>query len=279
MTKILNLSDSEIINLYNSGLSSIKISKLAGCSDSTIRERLKRYNITLKSNKEYRTTQVFNENYFNVIDTEDKAYWLGFMYADGNITKTKNQFKIQLRVNDKEVIEKFIKSINGNMSVKEYPYKNGKIYYGVFLTSERMFNDLNFHGCVPNKSLVLTFPTTVPNYLKRHFVRGYFDGDGCVSIYNKKWIKTPKTNPTICYNKAIAINICGTKEFLTELAKIGKFSICKEKRRSTNCWRLESKDKNKIKKFYYYLYFHSTVYLERKKELFEDFYQNDVQRL
>ena len=74
MTKILNLSDSEIINLYNSGLSSIKISKLAGCSDSTIRERLKRYNITLKSNKEYRTTQVFNENYFNVIDTEDKAY-------------------------------------------------------------------------------------------------------------------------------------------------------------------------------------------------------------
>lgn len=74
MTKILKLSDSEIIDLYNSGLSSIKISKLAECSDSTIREHLKKNNIALKSNKEYRTTQKFNENYFHFIDTEDKAY-------------------------------------------------------------------------------------------------------------------------------------------------------------------------------------------------------------
>lgn len=279
MTKILKLSDSEIIDLYNSGLSSIKISKLAECSDSTIREHLKKNNIALKSNKEYRTTQKFNENYFHFIDTEDKAYWLGFMYADGNLTKTRNQYKIQLRVNDKEVIEKFIKSINGNISVKEYSYPNRKTYYGIFLTSEKMFNDLKFHGCVPNKSLVLTFPITIPNYLKRHFIRGYFDGDGCVCISNKKWTKTPKTNPIICYNKTIIIDICGTKEFLTELSKIGKFSIGKDKRRPTNCWYLRSNDKNKIKKFYYYLYLHSTVYLERKKKLFEDFYQNDVQRL
>ena len=74
MTKILKLSDSEIINLYNSGLSSIKISKLAGCSDSTIREHLKKNNVVLKSNKEYRTTQNFDENYFHLINTEEKAY-------------------------------------------------------------------------------------------------------------------------------------------------------------------------------------------------------------
>lgn len=280
MTKKLNLSDTEIIKLYNSGLSSIKIAKIANCSDSTIREHLKKQNVVLKSNKQYRTTQRFTEDYFDIIDTEQKAYWLGFMYADGNIIKTKNQYKIQLRVNDKEVIEKFITSINGNMDVKEYIYKNNnKKYYGVYLTSEKMFMDLNKHGCVPNKSLILKFPTTIPIYLKRHFIRGYFDGDGCVSINNKKWTKTPKTNPTICYNKTICIDICGTKEFLTELSKIGNFAINKEKRRNTNCWNLRNNNKSRIKQFYYYLYLHATVYLSRKKELFEEFYQNDVQRL
>lgn len=279
MSKILKINVSDIISLYNSGLSSIKIAKQLNCSDSYIRKVLNKNNITLRSNKIYRSTQTFNEDYFEKIDTEDKAYWLGFLFADGNVIKVKNQYRIQFRVDDKEVIEKFIKSINGNMSVKSYTGNRTIPYYGVYLTSEKMFNDLCKHGCIPNKSLVLKFPTTVPNYLKRHFIRGYFDGDGSVFINQKKWIKTPKTNPTVCYYSKIGICICGTLEFLTEMSKIGNLNISKEHRRSTNCWVLRSSDQKIIKKFYYYLYLHSTVYLSRKKKIFEDFYQNDVQRL
>lgn len=74
MSKILNLNESEIITLYNSGLSSIKIAKQLNCSDSYIRKVLKKNNILMRSNKIYRTTQQFNENFFEKIDTEKKAY-------------------------------------------------------------------------------------------------------------------------------------------------------------------------------------------------------------
>lgn len=49
-----------------------------------------------------------------------------------------------------------------------------------------MFGDLSKHGCVPNKSLILKFPTTLPNELVNDFIRGYFDGDGSVYINNKR---------------------------------------------------------------------------------------------
>lgn len=58
--------------------------------------------------------------------------------------------------------------------------------YCVHLTSDNMFVDLCKHGCVPNKSLILTFPRTIPDNLIHHFIRGYFDGDGSVFILNKK---------------------------------------------------------------------------------------------
>lgn len=74
MSKILKINVSDIISLYNSGLSSIKIAKQLNCSDSYIRKVLNKNNITLRSNKIYRTTQTFNEDYFEKIDTEDKAY-------------------------------------------------------------------------------------------------------------------------------------------------------------------------------------------------------------
>ena len=273
MSKILNLNESEIITLYNSGLSSIKIAKQLNCSDSYIRKVLKKNNILMRSNKIYRTTQQFNENFFEKIDTEKKAYWLGFLYADGNVIKRKNQYLIQLRVNDKEVIDYFIRDINGNMTPKEYLSMYKKPYYGVFLTSKKMFNDLCKHGCIPNKSSILKFPLTVPKNLIWHFIRGYFDGDGSVYLLQKKWIKTPKTNPTICYNTQIGISFNGTWEFLTELNKILKIHMSKERRRTTNCWILRSSDKNVIEDFSCRLYKNASVWLPRKKEIFDNYFK------
>lgn len=109
------------------------------------------------------------------------------MYADGYIVKYKNgQHTIGLCALDKEVIEKFLKSINCNMPIHERVRPNGKIAYYVVLTSKTMFHDLESHGCIENKSLVLKFPLTIPDNLINHFIRGLFDGDGSVYILNKK---------------------------------------------------------------------------------------------
>lgn len=76
MNKV-NLNENEIIALYQSGLSTIKIGKMFGCSNTTISKRLKELKIKMRSNKEYRRKYNFNENFFESIDTQEKAYWLG----------------------------------------------------------------------------------------------------------------------------------------------------------------------------------------------------------
>ncbi len=98
-----------------------------------------------------------------------------------------------------------------------------------------MFEDLCKHGCVPNKSLILEFPKTVPSDLIHHFIRGYFDGDGSVFITRKKWIRTPKTLPRIEYTDYIGISFNGTKELLEGINEHFYIStVSKEKRRTTN---------------------------------------------
>lgn len=267
--------EQEIIALYQTGLSTIKLAEKYGCSAGAINNLLKRNNIQMKSNKEYRRLYQLNQNFFETIDTEEKAYWLGFLYADGNIRKHKNQSVIQFKVGDREVIENFLKSLNCNMPVGEYTNWAGKDVFGIHLTSDKMFEDLCKHGCIPNKSLILKFPTTVPENLTSHFIRGYFDGDGSVYINKKKWIKTPKTNPTIYYNDVLGISFNGTKEMLeaiNEKIKIG--TVTKENRHpESNTWYIRSTRKDTVENFYDYIYKDSSIYLTRKKEKFENYFK------
>lgn len=273
--------EQEIIALYQTKISTIKLAEKYGCSTGAINNVLKRNNIQRRSNKENRRLYTLNQDFFENIDTEEKAYWLGFLYADGNIRKHKNQSVIQLKVEDKEVVEKFLKSINCNMPIGEYKNWSGGDIFGICLTSDKMFNDLCKHGCVPNKSLILKFPTTIPSLLTNHFVRGYFDGDGTVYITNKKWTKTPKTNPKICYTELIGIGFNGTKEMLEGINKYFKVGVIhkENRRKNTNAWYVNTIAKNTVKDFYKYLYKDAKIYLNRKKEKFENFYKKDVQRL
>jgi hypothetical protein len=128
----------------------------------------------------------FNENYFEKIDSEDKAYFLGLLYADGCNSGTTNVVSIALQKKDKSILSKLNKFMKSN--VKAYVNKlnqknpNHQDSYVLVFSSDKMSKDLERLGCVSNKSLVLKFPTEdqVPEYLLRHFVRGYFDGDGWV---------------------------------------------------------------------------------------------------
>ena len=80
------------------------------------------------------------------------------------------------------------------------------------IRNAQLHDSLIKQGCVPNKSLILTFPdiNVVSEDLVRHFIRGYFDGDGCLS-FNKNKYCTPN------------ISILGTKQFLEKLETISNF--------------------------------------------------------
>lgn len=277
--KILNLKNDDIIKLFNEGLSSEKIAQKLGAKRSTI-ERRKRI-LGLKRSNSFYKKKLVDENFFHKIDTEKKAYWLGFLFADGNVqhrkTKTGNgSFIIKLAVQDKEICDNFLKDINANFETKTflekntYDPKNKREVYHVEIFSKTMFDDLVFHGCVPKKSLILKFPTTIPKKLISHFIRGYFDGDGYNTISTA--INKNKTN-TIYYTCACGFN--GTYEFLITLNDYLpiKLNIHKEQRNSnTNTYFASKSGGKNFKIIYDYLYKDATVYLNRKKSKFEKYF-------
>src|SRR5574344_1615310 len=153
-----------------------------------------------------------NDDYFNVIDTEEKAYWLGFIAADGYISKKDNGCDvvgIALVSTDKNHLEKFSKAVEFTGDIKTYSagvsdYSSND-YCRIIITSKNMSADLRKHGIKYNKSLIMNFDDL--DFSKEWtscFVRGYFDGNGCIT-----YSMHPKY-----HDRRYAIKICGTKSML-----------------------------------------------------------------
>lgn len=215
-----------------------------------------------------------NENYFQELDSKDKAYFLGFIYADGFITKpSQGQNILGLTLAEIEPIDKFKKYIQTNKKVGYYKKTNGysnKSYeYKLALNSDKLVSDIEKLGVVERKTLTLTFPNLREDLIP-HFIRGYFDGDGSVFLHKD-------SRKEYSYNEYLGINICGTKEFLVALTKHLPFleegqCIYKEKRRETNCWNLKMISNIRSLELYHYMYKDcDDLYLSRKREKFENF--------
>ena len=218
-----------------------------------------------------------NEEFFTKIDTEQKAYWLGFIYADGfiSIAKSTNQhnLSIKLSVKDKVHLEKFRAEITSR-PIRDYAQqtKYGLINFSqLIISSKRIVQDLQRLGCVQNKSLILTFPTInqVPQNLINHFIRGYFDGDGSVFIQNKGK-----------YNY-LGVSICGTKEMLEGIKSNCIFLLNNSKciyhdyrHLGKNIFSFKLLSNVRCQNFYEFLYNGAEVYMERKKVIFDSYRSN-----
>jgi hypothetical protein len=138
------------------------------------------------------------ENFFDIIDTQEKAYFLGFLYADGCNLLHRNRISIGLHEKDYELLKRLNDLILSGNDIKIVKQKNVKGHYindkfcrnsgnSIYLhiNSKYMSQKLNSLGMIPRKSSIVLFPTCVPSYLMNHFIRGYFDGDGSL-ITNKR---------------------------------------------------------------------------------------------
>lgn len=219
-----------------------------------------------------------DENFFENIDTEEKAYWLGFMFADGYISEKRNGygqdlFGITLAEQDKEQLEKFKKSLNASNPInKDDSKKYGQIQYKILLTSQKTVDDLIDKGCEKHKSLILKPPKKVPDNLLHHFIRGFFDGDGSLT-------KTFTPNKNYKYdNYSYGINIVSTKDMVEWLYSYFNFgSIIKEKRRD-NTYYLSIGGHDQVKNFYDIIYKDATIYLDRKYNKFQIFISKYTER-
>lgn len=261
------------LNLYLNGMSITQSSLNAGIDERTLSRLLKNKGIdTRRCVRKY----IYNESYFENIDTEEKAYWLGFIYADGCIRekqgKGKNKglgLEISLKESDKKHLEKFIKSIecnDENIIKKKIVNLNNKQYvsYRVVINSTKMCKDLISKGAYMRKSLKLKFPTKniVSDELVRHFIRGYFDGDGNIGLRNtQRYVNCPR------------ITLLGTEDFLYVLKMIfentlGVTNVNLQLKRNNRAFSYQ-KTGNDARKILNYMYNRANIYLDRKYEIFK----------
>ena len=260
----------QIIEDYKKGKSIRQIEKDYGVTRQTVSKFLENKNIKNTKGNHYRIYN-HNENFFEAIDTERKAYWLGFMFADGHITNQEkrygqDQFGLSCGAKDKETLYKFKEDIDATNPVLEYKRKTGigEPLCRIQMTSQKTVNDLIDKGCYKQKSLILKPPTGVPDELIHHFIRGFFDGDGSITKTINK-----KTSQLI-----YGINITSTLEmceWLKNYFNIG--SIIKEKRREYTYY-YSIGGHQQIRFFYHTLYDDATLWLDRKYNRFQEFLQN-----
>ena len=185
----------QIIKDYKSGISTSQISKNYNVHPTAINYLLRKQNIKIRSMSEASRTYRINYTYFDNINTKEKAYILGLLYADGCNSTEINTVRLLLTEQDKDLLLQISKIIfidekplifrRGGEFVyksKKYLRKNS---YCFTINNKHISDKLNKLGLIKNKSLTLEFPTWLCSSLYSHFIRGYFDGDGCISIDKK----------------------------------------------------------------------------------------------
>lgn len=247
---------------YSEKRNAKEISEREGIPKATLYYYVRKFNL----NKPRRIHE-FNEDYFKNINSQNKAYILGFLMADGCVCKSTTDKKepdrliIQISYKDRQILEFIQKELDSNYKIRDFiptsTFTNNMMSV-LTINSTKLCRDLVALGVVPNKTGKEKLPDIRSN-LKRHFIRGFLDGDG--------WITKSNNVTTIGFisNKEMLIQI--REEINSNLDIHGVATIhedTREDRKNKNIFYLNyshSKDIIQLKK---YLYHKANFYLERK---------------
>ena len=266
--RLNELEKTQILKDLENNISYSEICKKYNISENYISELANKLGISRKNKRTIKND--FNIHYFDTIDTEHKAYWLGFIMADGCISKTSctctrpNRLQINISYKDIDLLYKFcddIKMDKNNIVIYE---PNGtystNLMCKLYLNSVDLCDTLAIHGITQNKTTNENIPGTIPNNLLAHFIRGFFDGDGCYISSN---------------NKIVSIEFCGSEKILTEIQDVfiknnlikndDKRSLRREKRNNKKLFYLKYNKRYIKDNITNYMYNQATIFLERKK--------------
>lgn len=260
----------EIISLYEYGMTCQEIENLNlyPLKSGGILEIIKKYGKV--RNKGHRNP--INHSFFSSIDTERKAYWLGFILADGSISYRSHSkiLSFELKIEDKYIIEELCNDLwvtTNHIFEYKKEYKNRKDKHNacIRIYSKQICEDLSKFQIIPNKTLIIDKLPNINKFLMPHFIRGYFDGDG--TVYFSKGYISPR----------IRFGFTGMQKFLEKLRdylcdeidlNFRKVVKVKTSQSSLVIWDTE---KNIIN-FYNYIYANASIFLKRKKEIFDAYF-------
>lgn len=259
--------EKEIAKIYLSGKTMNEIADGYNLGIKTIRNALYRTN-TPRRERGSNSYRIYNldENIFDIVDTPEKAYWLGFLYADGNVCN--GSIRLHLKIGDRKHIEKFksfLKSEHKIIDRESFHKKHNKTYKKSCFNihSKYLSNRLENLGITVGR---INFSLEeIPENLYHHWIAGFFDGDGSISTRN-----FPRV--IFCAPKTDVLEF--VKEQLSPLTdKYNKRT--KEKRicthKNSGIYYLYYNGVNISKEIYEYMYENAPVFLERKKKKFMEF--------
>jgi DNA-binding transcriptional regulator WhiA len=258
MEKLL-LNEKDVINQYNKLKNIHKVAEYFKVSVSPISRIIKSSGIKL-TNRRYSV----NDSYFDIIDSEEKAYWLGFLYADGYIRERKsgNSLEMKLSIKDKHHLELFRNAIGSNHKIidgfNQVKYNGGisiSHMSSLAMYSTKLVKSIKSQGFHSRKTFTIDLPNIDEDFI-HHFIRGYFDGDGSFSF-----------NPI--KHKIHTNIVCASENFRNNLLEILNKNGIDVKYYSDISLHIQDKLGNL--KFYNYIYRDSKIYLNRKKEKYEEF--------
>lgn len=269
------ISDEKIKAMYLNGSSLNDIAKKAQTTKGlmALREKLHELGVdTSKNMKRYRykisqscRKYSLDETIFDNIDTSEKAYWLGFLMADGYNHENNTCVALRLQEEDKESLEEFKAFLKTDAPIHTYhqttPINRLKRNYcELYICSPKFSELLAKHNVIQGKTYLAEFPNIDEQFIS-HFIRGVFDGDGCISI-------TPRKNRGV-NSKIYQLNFAGAETLLSEIQNklcqatgVTKTSI----RRHKNNFAVHISwcGRKQCKKILDYLYTNATVYMKRK---------------
>lgn len=275
--KVFKISDEQIKQLYLEGNSLNDIAKVAQDTKGlmALRQRLidlgvdttknmKKYSHKIsKSGKHY----TLNEHIFDCIDSEEKAYWLGWYMTDGYNHQSKSCVAIRLQANDLEILEKLKAFLQTDTPIYTF-IRDKRRYVELNICSPYFSESLARWGVVQNKVHHKSIPSIDPSYIKA-FLRGYFDGDGCISISDRKDRKEG--------SKTYQVTFTGNEEPLIFIENILRKELSLTERHLHKCRTsniLHYGGQQVCLKILNWLYKDAIIYLQRKF----DKYQSIVSR-
>lgn len=269
ISKFTEEEKQKIIDLYKTGKTPSQICRevdsLKDRKPQTLYPILIKAGLYQKKDKNDLRRFKVNDHYFDVIDNEHKTYWLGLLLADGFLSNSGHateSFGISLSIKDKYILEEFVKDLESTYAVKEYIGKSkfensctDFAYAKLLIKSKQIFNKLIEYGFTTKKSYDGVVPEEyIPDDLKIHFIRGYFDGNGGLSIGSGSHLYT--------------LDFTGTKEIITWILKyFNKENLKLQERhpdRDNNNVSIKISGDKQIYSIMSRIYKDATIYLIRK---------------
>lgn len=261
----------EICELYKNGMSLTKIGQKLSIDRKALARLLKNNKIESRKGFSYARKYSLNERYFDIIDIEEKAYILGFIYADGNNLFQTNRISIKLSIIDKEILQKFSQIVFGeeNLKYNKYKQRSGKEFEYVSLNmySQYMSQHLATLGVVERKSYKIVFPEWLDKSLYCHFIRGLIDGDGWIYLPKLEDNRNSPNVGLICTRKMNDY----IKDYLDRELSLKSYLVKANKQDMDVMCEIRIKNYHQCKIFLDWLYKDAVIYLQRKYDIYQNF--------